>query len=228
MYAQQLLFMEASPSPLSSREPVTFSIFSCFSCIPSPRQSRHPERSASQIDRKQRLYGAESKDPGDVCWQMLLGAFRPQTTTEDKKITTSERSRPVPACRGGICSSADPSWKCFRQSAPQWRACPGVPWDPRFLFGSLTPSEGNPGRESWVGFKSMIQPRRDQPLFVLSSNWRWQRFKSQKQSWSGPASTVRTECSRKPHARTCLCKPWKSSDPRRHGGTNSYGATTCS
>jgi hypothetical protein len=30
------------------------------------------------------LYGAESKDPGDACWQMLLGAFRPQTTTEDK------------------------------------------------------------------------------------------------------------------------------------------------
>src|SRR5580704_5031161 len=108
MYAQQLLFMEASPSPLSSREPVTFSIFSCFSCIPSPRQSRHPERSASQIDRKQRLYGAESKDPGDACWQMLLGAFRPQTTTEDKKITTSERSRPVPACRGGICSFTPP------------------------------------------------------------------------------------------------------------------------
>src|SRR5580704_15907050 len=39
---------------------------------------------------------------------MLLGAFRPQTTTEDKKITTSERSRPVPACRGGICSSTPP------------------------------------------------------------------------------------------------------------------------
>src|SRR5216684_3365256 len=24
-----------------------------------------------------------------------------------------ERSRPVPACRGGICGSADLSWKCF-------------------------------------------------------------------------------------------------------------------
>src|SRR6266700_960659 len=31
------------------------------------------------------LYSAESKDPGDACWQMLLGAFRPQTTPEDKK-----------------------------------------------------------------------------------------------------------------------------------------------
>jgi hypothetical protein len=34
------------------------------------------------------LYGAESKDPGDACWQMLLGAFRPQTTTEYKKSQT--------------------------------------------------------------------------------------------------------------------------------------------
>jgi hypothetical protein len=38
------------------------------------------------------LYGAESKDPGDAYWQMLLGAFRPQTSTEDKKVTNPERS----------------------------------------------------------------------------------------------------------------------------------------
>jgi hypothetical protein len=38
------------------------------------------------------LYSAESKDPGDACWQMLLRAFRPQPTPEDKKITNSERS----------------------------------------------------------------------------------------------------------------------------------------
>jgi hypothetical protein len=30
------------------------------------------------------VYRAESKDLGDARWQMLLGAFRPQTTTEDK------------------------------------------------------------------------------------------------------------------------------------------------
>jgi hypothetical protein len=35
---------------LSSRQPVTFSIFLCFLHI--PQQSRHPERSASQINRK--------------------------------------------------------------------------------------------------------------------------------------------------------------------------------
>jgi hypothetical protein len=34
------------------------------------------------------LYGAESKDPGDACWQMLLGAFRQQTPTKVKKSQT--------------------------------------------------------------------------------------------------------------------------------------------
>src|ERR1700722_12479672 len=28
---------------------------------------------------------AQSKDPGDACWQMLFGAFRPQTTRKLKK-----------------------------------------------------------------------------------------------------------------------------------------------
>jgi hypothetical protein len=37
------------------------------------------------------LYGAESKDPGDIYWQMLLGAFRPQTKTDE--VTNSERTR---------------------------------------------------------------------------------------------------------------------------------------
>jgi hypothetical protein len=46
------------------------------------------ERSDSQIYRIQGLYGAESKDPGNASWQMLFGAFRPQTTTEDKKSQT--------------------------------------------------------------------------------------------------------------------------------------------
>src|ERR1700733_7181174 len=40
------------------------------------------------------LYRAESKDPGDAFRQMLLGAFRPQTT-----LTNSHRSGPAPACR---------------------------------------------------------------------------------------------------------------------------------
>jgi hypothetical protein len=48
-------------------------------------------------------------NPGDACWQMLLGAFRPQTTTEDKKVTNSERSR------GGICGSADLSWNLVKK-----------------------------------------------------------------------------------------------------------------
>src|ERR1700733_6832924 len=130
---------------LSFREPVTFSL---------PPERRHPERSASRISHTREFYGAKSKDPGDACWQMVFGAFRPQTTREIKKVTSSdpdflsrstgqsrlcafllrkgasgpptpptfpgnpgERSRPVPACRGGICSSADLSWRCFRLAA---------------------------------------------------------------------------------------------------------------
>jgi hypothetical protein len=47
--------MEAPPSPLSSREPVTFSIFRVFYSTNrrffNPPQSRHPERSAARICR---------------------------------------------------------------------------------------------------------------------------------------------------------------------------------
>jgi hypothetical protein len=74
---------------------VTFSIFSCFLRIqlavfqardkavilPAPA-CRGSEALRGSIANRE-LYGAESKDPGDACWQMLLGAFRPQTTTED-------------------------------------------------------------------------------------------------------------------------------------------------
>src|ERR1700722_4474358 len=31
-------------------------------------------------------------NPGDACLQMLLGAFLPQTTTQDKKVRNSDRS----------------------------------------------------------------------------------------------------------------------------------------
>jgi hypothetical protein len=82
----------------SSREPVTFSIFSCFLHF-HPARFQAPDKTVILSEALRRsianrgLYGAESKDPGDACWQMLLGAFRPQTTTEDKKVTNSERTR---------------------------------------------------------------------------------------------------------------------------------------
>jgi hypothetical protein len=59
-----------------------FSIFSCFlhptNWISSPHDKGvilSEARRASIANRG--LYGAESKDPGDACWQMLLGVFRP-------------------------------------------------------------------------------------------------------------------------------------------------------
>ena len=50
--------------------------------------SEAPRRSIAY----QRVYSAESKDPGDACWQMLFGAFRPQAIGKSKKVTSSERS----------------------------------------------------------------------------------------------------------------------------------------
>src|SRR5579859_5037946 len=49
-----------------------------------PQQSCHPERSAPGSIANRGLHGAESKDLGDTCWQMLLTAFRPQSTPQDK------------------------------------------------------------------------------------------------------------------------------------------------
>jgi hypothetical protein len=43
--------------------------------------SEAPRRSIAY----RRVYGAKSKDLGDVCWQMLFRAFRPQTTWKVKK-----------------------------------------------------------------------------------------------------------------------------------------------
>jgi hypothetical protein len=74
---------------------VTFSIFSCFLHI-QPAVFQAPDKAVILSEALRRsiankgLYGAESKDPGDACWQVLLGAFRPQTITEDKKVTNSQ------------------------------------------------------------------------------------------------------------------------------------------
>jgi hypothetical protein len=66
--------------------------------LQAPRQSRHPERSASQICRITKRSMARSRracpepsrrNPGNAAWRMLLKAFRPQTKTEANKITCS-------------------------------------------------------------------------------------------------------------------------------------------
>src|SRR5271154_7035493 len=57
-----------------------------------PSQIRHPERSAARIYRITDGLCAKSKDPGDARWQMLFQAFRPRTTCQIKKVTSSERS----------------------------------------------------------------------------------------------------------------------------------------
>ena len=68
-------------------------LFSAYQLYFKRPQTRHPERSASPIYRKQRALSAESKDPGDACWQMLLGVFRLQTTPVDLERSVPRKSR---------------------------------------------------------------------------------------------------------------------------------------
>jgi hypothetical protein len=74
------------PFPFSSRDRVTFSIFFCISnqlYFKPPNKAVILSEALRKSIANTGLYGAESKDPGDACWQMLLGAFQPRTTTED-------------------------------------------------------------------------------------------------------------------------------------------------
>ena len=58
-------------------------------CAKSKRSQPLSEALRRSIANRE-LYGAESKDPGDAYWQMLLGAFRPRTTPEDFKRVPPE------------------------------------------------------------------------------------------------------------------------------------------
>jgi hypothetical protein len=72
---------------LSSRACDFFDLFVPFAHptrFSTPPQNRHPERSAAQIRRIKKGLGAESKDPGDACWQMLLEVFQPQLGGKSK------------------------------------------------------------------------------------------------------------------------------------------------
>jgi hypothetical protein len=60
---------------------------SCISSFQTPDEAVILSGALRRSIANRELYGAESKDPGDACWQMLLRAFRPQTTPEDKKVT---------------------------------------------------------------------------------------------------------------------------------------------
>ena len=69
----------------------------------------HPERSASPIYRIYReFYGAKSKDPGDACWPMLFGAFRPQTTREIKKSQPPSEAEGSAVLFTSICRRGEP------------------------------------------------------------------------------------------------------------------------
>jgi hypothetical protein len=62
-------------------------VFSAYptSCISSPDKAVILSEALRGSIASGGLYGAESKDPGYACRQMLLGAFRPQTAMGDTK-----------------------------------------------------------------------------------------------------------------------------------------------
>jgi hypothetical protein len=77
---------------MSSLGPVTFSIFSCFLHIQSavlqaPRQIRHPERSASQIYRKQRALLRGVEGPRRCLLADALGSLPAANYTEISRQT---------------------------------------------------------------------------------------------------------------------------------------------
>jgi hypothetical protein len=79
--------------------PVTFRPVRVF-CI-QPAAFKPPNKAVILSEALRRsianreLYGAESKDPGDACWQMLLRAFRPRTAKDNKK----SQPRRITTCR---------------------------------------------------------------------------------------------------------------------------------
>jgi hypothetical protein len=68
-----------------------------FSAYPTvvfqPRQSRHPERSASQIYRKQRALSRGVEGPRRCLLADALGSFPAANYSGSKKVTNSERTR---------------------------------------------------------------------------------------------------------------------------------------
>ena len=93
------------PNRVIIRRACNFSIFSCFlhiqpTVFQAPRQSVILSEALRRSIANSGLYSAESKDPGNASWQMLLGAFRPQTPTEDKKEIKRHDTYPPRGCFG--------------------------------------------------------------------------------------------------------------------------------
>jgi hypothetical protein len=78
-------------------------------CHLDPQQSRHPERSASQIYRKQKALCREVEGPRRCLLADALGSFPAANYTGDKKSQTpseAEGSGVLRTVRGNVCSKA--------------------------------------------------------------------------------------------------------------------------
>jgi hypothetical protein len=125
---------------------VTFSIFSCFCISNQLFQAPHKAVILSEALRRsianRGLYSAEPKDPGDARWQMLLGAFRPQTTPEDKKSQALRKPRDL-RFYGPLLETQNIPLK---QNSPLGRS----------VWTAL--SKLSQGRRSWVDISNSTSP----------------------------------------------------------------------
>ncbi len=156
-------------------------IFSCFlhptrcCLVPSRKASSCLPRRAvgakrlADLSHHRGFMARSRRTPAMLVRRQLFGAFRPQTTRGIEKAIDSERSRPVPpapacrgACRGGICSSADPSWRCF--STKRSLACGPTQGDEKrlgpatTLHGTIALSFVIPGGCDFFNFPDSLWP----------------------------------------------------------------------
>jgi hypothetical protein len=116
---------------------VTFSLFSCFLHI--PQQSRHPERSASQIyGLTQRFNGAESKDPGGAYLTEAVGIFSTTQAREQDSSFVTFLSSVV------VCGRKAPKSICQQASPGSFDSAPSSP-----LF-TVDPRSASLGMTAWL------------------------------------------------------------------------------
>ena len=155
------------------REPLTFSIFSCLLHI-QPTVFHPPNKAVILSEALRRsiaikgFYSAKSKDPGDADYQMLSGAFRPQTTPGRSRVERPAVFPPTPIHLSVTFSlrqstSGQMLWQRARMLAH------GVKALEESIFGPCTP-HGTPGqvrrtlrapvqdRQPWLEFKSRRSP----------------------------------------------------------------------
>jgi hypothetical protein len=119
---------EALLSPLSSREPVTFSIFSCFFDRPDVFQSAQKGVILSEAPRRsvayQRFYGAKSKDPGNAYPQCCSELFNQQSPHRADSATVFPLAENQELASNLLCPAATSTFSASIQAQLRCRKAP--------------------------------------------------------------------------------------------------------